>query len=202
MAWNPPSGFTTDEVVTETKMDQLLESLNYLKGATGEISFDGHVKLNSNTNELRFGTSSDVNLFRGNSAQLRTNDSFQADAGLNIGTPTISNGFFNIYNPNAPVVGATIWRGTGITAISQTIISDGTGDVTVALRCFCLARSSAGDIIEGVNNTAIPGGTITLFNGGGGANVLTVAVAANGSVTIQRTAGALTYDAALFLLWW
>lgn len=37
MAWNPPADFAVNEVLTSTKMDQIRESLLYLKGQGGEI---------------------------------------------------------------------------------------------------------------------------------------------------------------------
>lgn len=37
MSWNPPATFTVNEVVTASKMNQLLESIQYLKGQGGVI---------------------------------------------------------------------------------------------------------------------------------------------------------------------
>jgi len=79
------------------------------------------------------------------------------------------------------------------------IISDGSYDVTAILAVHAAIKASDGNAEAGVsyceNNDSV-----ALYDDGG-TNILTLAVAANGSATIQRTAGALTYDATLRMTW-
>jgi hypothetical protein len=101
---------------------------------------------------------------------------------------------------------AMCWDYDGVDGTARTIIAHGTGDVLYLLDGFSAVRASDGNVafkysISGGVGTLAPGGSAALYSAGGGANVLTLAVAADGSVTVQRTAGALTYKVALFLLW-
>ena len=59
--------------------------------------------------------------------------------------------------------------------------------------------ASSGAYSGGAINALAPGSSQNLYNVGG--ETLTLAVAANGSVTIQRTAGTLTYSVQLDLIW-
>jgi len=57
---------------------------------------------------------------------------------------------------------------------------------------------SAGGTAGGAT-TVDNGAAVNLYNDG--VDTLTLAVAADGSVTLQRTAGAATFDVSLWLVW-
>jgi len=78
------------------------------------------------------------------------------------------------------------------------IVRDSGYDVTARLDIFCTIKCSDGNKDGGisfVNNND----SVALWNDG--TNVLTLAVAANGQATLQRTAGAVTFDITLRAIW-
>jgi hypothetical protein len=79
-----------------------------------------------------------------------------------------------------------------------TIIPNGTGDVTVGLRCMAFVSESAGGTAGG-EFTCLNGGNVVLYTDG--VDTLTLAVAADGSATLQRTAGAATFDVSMWMVW-
>ena len=81
-----------------------------------------------------------------------------------------------------------------------TVIPNATGDVTAFLGFFSSTKASDTSV-QTLTATLNISGTATVYTAGGGTNVCTLAVAADGSVTLQRTAGALTYDVYLYLMW-
>lgn len=100
------------------------------------------------------------------------------------------------------IAGFLHWEYDGVDGTARTIIPDGAGDVQYGLiAAGYMLRDSAGTVTGTTTAGApiAPGGAVFLYNTGG--NALTLACAANGSVTVQRTAGALTYKVALWLLW-
>lgn len=95
--------------------------------------------------------------------------------------------------------GFLYWEYDGVGAAAQTIIPNGAGDVSYILGGYYVMRAS-----DTTTRAAPLPGTLTPGNSADidpGAGVLTLAVAADGSVTIQRTGGALTYKVAFWLLW-
>lgn len=88
---------------------------------------------------------------------------------------------------------------TGITGTAQTIIPNGTGDVVYQLLADIAWRDSAGNS-GSVTRALAPGGSNYIVDDGG-SNVLTLAVAANGAVTVQRTAGSRTYTVSMIMTW-
>jgi len=90
-------------------------------------------------------------------------------------------------------------RGFDAVAGAQTVISNGAGDVLYILRVSWVIRDSAGNTNDGVTSLT-PGNSANLYDDGG-TNTCTIAVAANGSVTVQRTAGARTYKIMLDMIW-
>ena len=79
------------------------------------------------------------------------------------------------------------------------LIADGATDVTTILQAQVVVKPSAGAADGGViyirNNDSAE-----LFNDDG-TNILTLTCNADGSLEVQRTAGALTYDVLLECLW-
>ena len=90
------------------------------------------------------------------------------------------------------------WQYDAIDGTLRTIIPNGPGDVVYSLRIMFVLRTSGGGQ---ANNTTglIPTASFDLWNSG--SDILTLSVAANGAVTIQRTGGTLTYRVGLWLLW-
>lgn len=87
---------------------------------------------------------------------------------------------------------------TDINGAAQVVIPDAPGDVTVIAAITYAARESGGGSAAG-NLTCIPGAAVDLYDDG--VDVLTLAIGADGSVTISRTAGAETFDANIHLVW-
>lgn len=92
------------------------------------------------------------------------------------------------------------WKYDGVDGTARTVIPDGAGDVLYCLSGLFQFRTSAGvlSVASNIGNLA-PGVATDLYNSAG--NILQLQVAANGSVTVQRTGGALTYKVNLWLMW-
>jgi hypothetical protein len=93
------------------------------------------------------------------------------------------------------------WKYDGVDGTLRTIIPDGAGDVLYYATGIFQARTSGGNnaITSTIGLIAPGAGGQDFYNNGG--NILHFDVAANGSVTVQRTGGALTYKVNLWLLW-
>ena len=85
-----------------------------------------------------------------------------------------------------------------IAAGAITVIPDSIGDVAAILTIIYAVSESAGGV-SGGTATVVPAGSVVLYNDG--TDVLTLAVAANGAVTLQRTAGAATFDVSINMVW-
>jgi len=90
------------------------------------------------------------------------------------------------------------WTGDDVDDNAQTVIPNGTGDVGAMLWCAYIANEVGGGV-DGGTATVTPGNTADLYDDG--TDVLTLAVAADGSVTISRTAGAASFDVMLWMVW-
>ncbi len=97
------------------------------------------------------------------------------------------------------ISGFVHYKFDGVDGTARTIIPDGTGDVLYVLTALYVVRASDGTVAAGSGNSIIPGTSANIYSAG--ANTLALAVAANGSVTVQRTGGSLTYKVGLWLLW-
>ena len=116
-----------------------------------------------------------------------------------------SGGILSIYSvTNYTTFGQIYFRGhTGLNlytigAAAITVIPDIIGDVAALLTIIYAGSESAGGVAGGTA-TVVPTGSVVLYNDG--VDVLTLAVAANGTVTLQRTAGAATFDVSLNMVW-
>lgn len=118
--------------------------------------------------------------------------------GLSIGTGAAPIGMLNGHNGTGGFLVTTVSLTSG-TAV--TVIPNGTGDVTSALMATYVTKPSSGTPQGGIFNAIVaPGDSARgLFSDGGDAATLTVA--ADGSVTVQRASGTLTYTIALHLMW-
>lgn len=81
---------------------------------------------------------------------------------------------------------------------AQELVADGTGDVADLLTYRAIVKPSTGTAVA-VSGEIAPGNSANLYDVG--SDVLTLAVAADGSVTVQRGGGTLTYNARLTLDW-
>lgn len=88
---------------------------------------------------------------------------------------------------------------TGITT-GTTVLSNGTGDVTLVLSGTYTISDGAGNVTGGVITATAPSGTFNLYDDGG-TNTCQLQVAADGSVVVARTAGSRTYAVQLSLSW-
>lgn len=107
---------------------------------------------------------------------------------------------FTTYPANAAGPGYSgHWTWSGVDGTARTVIPNGTGDVTeVATFLYAVSAVTAGDAMGG---TVVlePSDSFELYDDG--TDALTLAVAADGSVTVQRTAGADTFKVSLWGTW-
>lgn len=89
---------------------------------------------------------------------------------------------------------------SGIVGSAVPVIPNGTGDVTLALSGTFTVSDGAGNVAGGVITATAPGGSFNLYDDGG-TNTCQLQVAADGSVTVVRTAGSRTYAVNLNLNW-
>lgn len=90
------------------------------------------------------------------------------------------------------------WSHASVAGTAVTVIPNGTGDILYDSFWMYTVRGSSGVTASGSFGLT-PGLGTTLYNSGG--NTLAFNIAADGSVTVQRTAGALTYRVALWGIW-
>lgn len=91
------------------------------------------------------------------------------------------------------------WGYNGVDGTAQTIIADGTGDVTEGITVQYVASEVTGADSYGGTVYLEPGDSWVVCTDD--TNILTLACAANGSVTVQRTAGTDTYKFTAWLVW-
>jgi len=97
------------------------------------------------------------------------------------------------------ISGLLHWDYDGVDGTARTVIADGAGDVAHASQTFFVIRASNNSRAAGTSGLLVPDSTHDLWNSG--TDILVLAVAANGAMTVQRTAGSLTYKVALWVLW-
>lgn len=96
--------------------------------------------------------------------------------------------------------GVKDWNRGAIVGTPITVVSNGSNDVTLALSGTFVASDGAGNTAGGVITKTAPSGTFNLYDDGG-TNTCQLQVAADGSVTVVRTAGSRTYAVGLRLVW-
>lgn len=90
------------------------------------------------------------------------------------------------------------WSHSAVAGSAITIIPNGTGDVVHRARIAFVVKPSTGSAVGG--DTDLPNSTSSnLYNTG--SDTLVITCNADGSVTVQRTAGTLTYALTLWILW-
>lgn len=95
--------------------------------------------------------------------------------------------------------GAIFWDYNGVGAGAQTVIPGGAGDVTKLLWGNAVVAEVTGAGTAGQMVWLAPGGSQAIYTDG--VDTLTLAVGAGGDVTVQRTAGADTFQVVLWLIW-
>jgi len=85
-----------------------------------------------------------------------------------------------------------------VAGVAVTLIPDDEDDVVTGIAFLYSGRTSGGVGFSGAA-TCANGATVNLYNVAG--NTFVLAVAANGSMTVQRTGGALTYSVGLLGVW-
>ena len=90
------------------------------------------------------------------------------------------------------------WTWAAVDGTARTVIPNGAGDVTGILEVLFAIVESAGGIAGG-EIAVNPGGVAVLYFDG--VDTLTLSVAADGSATVQRTAGAATFKVSLWMTW-
>lgn len=92
-------------------------------------------------------------------------------------------------------------RRLSLTAVAGTDVPINTvGEVGALLTGLYVLEASDGATAGGLITATAPTGTFDLYNSGGG-EACTLTVNADGSADVARSAGTLTYDANLLLLW-
>jgi len=230
MAWSAPPTFVVSEVVTATRMNILSDNLSYLKGLSGAVAIQDELQSlvpgggtltaqgTSNGSFARYkmiakdagGALIDWR-FLANGNGLKEYSIFDSSSGSAVQRMIIdSNGNVGIGSMTAPqgklhgydtIGGFLHWKYDGVDGTARTVIPDGTGDVLYYATGLFQVRTSGGAISATGSTIGLitPGTAQDLYNNAG--NILSFAVAANGSVTVQRTGGALTYKVNLWLLW-
>lgn len=120
---------------------------------------------------------------------------------LGIGT-TSPQGRIHTYDS---ISGLVKYEFDGVDGTARTIIPDAAGDVLYGVMPIWAVRASDGNTQGGAYSTGgtvllTPGASMAIYSAAG-PNTLTLAVSAAGAVTVQRTAGALTYKVSLLLHW-
>ena len=106
-----------------------------------------------------------------------------------------SNGVFTVNNG---LLGFTLWSYAGLAGTAQTIIPDGSNDVSNGAVFFYWVDPSSG-FSDGGFTSCANNQSNYLWNNG--SNQVSISIASNGALTVQRTSGSLTYNVALAILW-
>ena len=124
----------------------------------------------------------DTNLYRNAANELKTDDSLVVAGTLKVGDT------FQTY------------KMSGIVGTAITIIANGTGDVVRGVYIAGVYYNSLGDIGQ-ISGLVVNGGSYAINLSDIGHGTLTFAVAANGTLTVQRTAGTETWTISVMMTW-
>jgi len=87
---------------------------------------------------------------------------------------------------------------TDVVGVAQTVIAGGVGDVANVITALYAVEEETGGGSSGGVVTCTPGNTVDIYDDG--VDVVQLQVAAGGAVTVQRTAGADTFNIRLQVL--
>ena len=107
---------------------------------------------------------------------------------------------FNGYDTNTDAGRGAFSGYINVNGTPQTVFPDGAKDVTLVLSGTFVVSDGAGNVAGGVVTAIAPSGTFNLYDDGG-TNTCQLQVAADGSITVVRTAGTRTYAVNLDLIW-
>lgn len=171
-------------------------SAGHFAGGAGDMNFYTLALAGGQANGIRFSTASDTS--GGYASRMFVTGGNAAGAGrlgINQDAPQ------GQLHTRGPISGFIKWEYDGLAGTAQTVIPDGAGDVLYGLTYWAIVRGSGGSVVPSTNSagTAIaPGGTANITVG---ADTVQVQVAANGAVTVQRTAGSQTHKVSLICQW-
>src|SRR5512139_697492 len=93
-----------------------------------------------------------------------------------------------------------VWSGSGIDDTPETIIANGAGDVSAVITLLYAVQNETSGTGGGVVNLT-PNTSFNIYSDTDADNVLTMTCAADGSVSVARTAGAQTYSLIVWGVW-
>lgn len=163
-------------------------------GAGGTVYSSGRI-----LSEFQAATFGDASLIFQTPTASDTFQDVMTIRGTKVGIGTLApQGKIHTYDA---ISGLIKWEYDGLDGTARTVIPDGAGDVIYGLVYFALIRGSGGTIVPATNSagTALAPGNnqnITV-----GADTVQIQCAANGSVTVQRTAGTQTHKVSLICQW-
>lgn len=158
---------------------------------------DGQFLLNQ---LLIFGTSNKGIYGNSSGAKITFPDGGASNTG-NIDIDTSgSNGGVKAVSLLTAIGNGCAWSYDGVAGTAVDVVKNGTDDVLYVLSGQFVIRDSAGNVAGGQITATAPSGTFNLYDDGG-TNTCQLQVNADGSVTVQRTAGSRTYKVMLFLVW-
>lgn len=120
----------------------------------------------------------------------------QGPIGVNC-DPTITNCEFMAKHNNGGKFG--FFRETGIVGTAVVIVPDGADDVTTAVYIVGIIKNSVPQT-PGIARQMTNNSTFDVTTDAG-TNNLRVTVAANGQLSVARTAGSATWDVSLLVIW-
>ena len=227
MAWTAPRTWATGELVTAAMQNShVRDNLRYLKGLDGTVTIESALIVAAASASLKANATSGNPIYYWSTAgtdqyhmyyDLASGYLGIVESGVATRMAIKDGGNVGIGNTSPisrlhitdTVMSEANWNYDGLDGTSRTIIPDGAGDVVYGLSFTGLIRSSSalgGGIsvftVNAISTVYTPGsGAVTIFTEGSGANTIIMTFNANGSVTIARGAGSVTYKVALKLFW-
>lgn len=147
------------------------------------------------------GSASSIQFLTANAANTVGTERMRIDSTGKVGIGrTAPQGQLHVYGS---ISGIIHYEFDGVDGTARTVLPDGAGDVLYTLWLAWVIRASTGEIrCDSISSSSFaPGSNLTLQSLNAGADVCQLAIAANGSVTVQRTAGAKTYKVGIWMLW-